>query len=128
MLCNIQIKWPDRNKPKKKKLEVRQLGRLDWQTRLWFEHEIIPVPFVSDRETIYVERCTHRARLYSVSALSSLALTHVTHACCGVRACGPNALAVGEGCYQIVRYSLDDEDAVAAQPVGSGRVRGVQCM
>lgn len=58
MLLDISLKWPERHKQpaqRKKKL-CQKLRQLDWQTALWFEHESAGIPFVADRESLFVER------------------------------------------------------------------------
>ena len=60
MHLGLALKWPERNDAvKKKKLEVRRQETVDWATTVWFEHEAIPVPFVADREALYLETIVH---------------------------------------------------------------------
>ena len=40
---------------KKRKLEVSEIQAVDWQTKVWYEHSAIPVPFVADRDELYIE-------------------------------------------------------------------------
>ena len=56
MLLDIGIKWPEKDRPvKKRKLEVVVVSETDWQTKAWYEHSAIPVPFVADRDELYIE-------------------------------------------------------------------------
>jgi hypothetical protein len=62
MFLGLALKWPERNhQVKRRKQEVRRVERVDWSTTLWFEHEKIPVPFVADRECLYLETFKHCA-------------------------------------------------------------------
>jgi hypothetical protein len=48
MLMDIGIKWPEKDRPvKKRKLEVAEVSAVDWQTKVWYEHSAIPVMFVA---------------------------------------------------------------------------------
>ena len=60
MFLGLALKWPERNhQVKRRKQEVRRVERVDWSTTVWFEHEKIPVPFVADRESLYLETFRH---------------------------------------------------------------------
>ena len=62
MFLGLALKWPERNhQVKRRKQEVRRVERVDWSTTLWFEHEKVPVPFVADRECLYLETFKHCA-------------------------------------------------------------------